>query len=54
MVLASRGVRDLDEGTETVESDEERLVLRAQARQVWIRTWALAVLGTAVIYFLPL
>ena len=53
MVLASRGVRDLDEGTEDIERDEEKLVLRAQARRVWIRTWALAVVGTAVIYFLP-
>lgn len=54
MVLAKRGLRDLDDGEVVVEDEEERRALQEQARGVWARTFLTASLATAAIYLLPL
>ena len=54
MALAARGVRDLGDGVTAVEDPEEDGRLRAQARGVYLRSFALTVVGTLVILLLPL
>ena len=54
MVLAARGARDLDDGEQPVDDEQERSLLRAQARSVYTRSGLLAVLGTLMILLFPL
>ena len=54
MALAARGTRDLGDGVTQVEDPEEDAVLRAQARGVYLRSFALTLIGTIVILLLPL
>ena len=47
MVLASRGLRELDDGVTTQRLEQEFVVaVRGQARQVWWRTAAAALVLT--------
>ena len=54
MRLTSRGLRETESGTEAIEDQTELAILRKQARRVVVRTCLLAVLGTVVLYGLPL
>lgn len=54
MVLAARGLRNMDAGTESVEDAAERAELRRQARKVHVETLITATVLTAAVYFLPL
>lgn len=49
MVLASRGLRDLDTGPQHVVSGETRERLRRQARTVHLKAIAVAVVVTALL-----
>jgi len=53
VVLAARGLREADDRLEAVDTDDERLTLRRQARLVYIQTTAAAVLPTAFGLILP-
>ena len=52
MALASRGLRDMDDGPEELAFDEEEIV-REQARKVRNRSVFLAALFTVAVWFLP-
>ncbi|MCG6988282.1 MAG: hypothetical protein LJF06_08890 [Gemmatimonadetes bacterium] len=47
MNLASRGLRDLDQGPQAIEDPEELVAVRSRARAVHRRALAVAVLLTA-------
>ncbi|MBI4816504.1 MAG: hypothetical protein HY791_09600 [Deltaproteobacteria bacterium] len=53
MVLASRGQRDLGSGLEKIEKEEELGCVRTQSRRVWIQTWVLTTLMTALAVVVP-
>lgn len=53
MRLASRGLRDLDEGVERIEDAEERRVLRRQALRVLAKSLAATVVAMLVVLLLP-
>ena len=53
MALASRGLRDMDEGPEAIEDRAELAQVRAQARAVHWRAALLGVVGTALVMLLP-
>ena len=52
MALASRGLRDMDEGPDPLPVDEARIV-RRQAARVHRRAFAAALLVTLVAWLLP-
>lgn len=52
MGLASRGLRDMDDGPEAMEA-AERDAVRAQARRVHLRSVAAGVAVAALAWFLP-
>ncbi len=53
MSLASRGLRDLDDGPERIEDEGERAAVRAQARGVLRRSLLATVLVSAAVMMLP-
>jgi hypothetical protein len=46
--LASRGLRDMDQGPQAIEDPEELAAVRSRARAVRLEAMAMAVLLTAV------
>ena len=53
MRLASRGLRDLDDGPERIEDPGELVAVRAQARGVLLRSLIATVLVSAAVMALP-
>ena len=53
MSLASRGLRDMDDGTQRIEDEAELRAVRAQARRVKLQSVVLALVGTALAFLLP-
>ena len=53
MYLASRGLRDMDDGPEAIDDPEELAQVRRQARRVQGEAALLAVVVTAVLMLLP-
>jgi hypothetical protein len=53
VVLAARGARNMDDGIEPVEDEQDRRVLRRQARLVYIQTSAAAIVPTALGLIMP-
>jgi hypothetical protein len=51
--LASRGLRDMDGGAETITDAGLAAQLRAQARRVYVQAFALAAFATAIVALLP-
>jgi hypothetical protein len=51
--LASRGLRDMDGGTEKIEDADELRRVRAQARKVIVQSVAVAAVLTAAILAVP-
>ena len=53
MNLASRGLRDLDDGPQGLTDDVEKAALRVQARKVYLESAAWAAVLTLVTMALP-
>lgn len=54
MVLASRGLRDLDRGPERIGDSDELRTVRSQARRVvWLSSMCAAVTTAVVVLLLP-
>lgn len=53
MVLASRGLRDLDTGPQRIVSADTRERLRRQARSVHLKSVLVAVIVTALLWLVP-
>jgi hypothetical protein len=53
MALASRGLRDMDQGIERIEDAEEALVVRGKARRVLLKSVAATVAVVVALMLLP-
>jgi hypothetical protein len=53
VALASRGLRNMDRGEETIEDANELARVRAQARKVYVQSALFAVAVTLVVLLLP-
>jgi hypothetical protein len=51
--LASRGQRDLDSGPEAIGDSAELAAIKAQARKVYLESFAAALVATLVAIALP-
>ena len=52
-MLAARGTREVEGGIERVEDESEDRALRRQARGVYLSATLVALVGTAILWFLP-
>jgi hypothetical protein len=52
VVLASRGLRETETGTEPVTDDPLAQALRRRARSVWLKTIAATIASTALVCLL--
>jgi len=53
VVLASRGLRDMDDGAQPIRDEKEARQLRAQAKKVYLESIAVALLLTALAVLIP-
>lgn len=53
MALASRGLRDMDQGPEAIQEADELAAVQRQARRVHWQAALAAVIGTVVLMLLP-
>ena len=53
MALASRGLRDMDDGPEAIEDPEERAQVRRQALKVNLKALLPAIVVTVAVYLIP-
>lgn len=53
MNLASRGLRDMGEGPEKIEDEEEAEAIQAGARGILIKSFLLATVLGGAVYFWP-
>jgi hypothetical protein len=51
--LAARGARNMDNGKEFIQEDPVKAQIRRQARQVYIKSFVLAVVLTGVCLLVP-
>jgi hypothetical protein len=54
VVLASRGLRNMDSGEEKIEDVDELARVRAQARKVYVQSTLFAIIVTVLALFFPL
>lgn len=53
MALASRGLRDMDDGPEAIQAPDELAQVRKQARRVHGKAALVGVVGTLLVMLLP-